>query len=175
MIQKKTFPSNIAPITTNGHAVRYTAIQSLQFKTEKHRRLEVTLKTNDKAHPLQDFLFEWPNDDDGCCECWILAADADAENGQAWWPWDLQSEMPAPIQANDLTPQKEFISKHLLSHWGGKRANAGKRGQNSEQISSSVPPEVLEAIRLAADRENLSISAKACEILKNWAKRQKKS
>lgn len=170
MAKKKTIVSgNIAPLNTN-----CIAIHSMSFN-EAERRLDVTLKTDNQLFPFQDFRFEWDDDEE---ETFYTSAqlckDPKAPNGQAWWEFDLDDEMPEPKNANDLTRQRKYIDKNLICHWGGERANAGKKGPKSAQVSSSVPQDVLEVIRKAAESENSSISAKICQILKNWAKRQKK-
>lgn len=171
--KQKIVSGNIAPLNTD-----CIAIHSMCYNPDE-RCLYVTLKTNDENHPLQDFKYEWYEDEfEGEVESFYysyqLCEDPKAPNGQDWWGFDLDEEMPEPKNPNELSKQRKYIDKYQICHWGGQRDNAGRKGQNTKQVSSSIPPKVLEAIQEAAKRDNSSLSAKICEILKNWARRQKK-
>ena len=114
MAKKKNIVSgNIAPLNTN-----CVAIHSMSFN-EAERRLDVTLKTDNQLFPLQDFKFEWDEDEDeNFYYSYQLCKDPKAPNGQDWWEFALDDDMPEPKNANDLTRQRKYIDKNLICHWG---------------------------------------------------------
>ena len=62
---------------------------------------------------------------------------------------------------------------------GGARHNAGRPKREGpaqyETVSAHVPIETANALKFAAEKENISLSAKAAHVLTTWAEAQNKN